>query len=162
MKHHKKLEFSTGEKVIGGAILVASSPIWLPLLLAMVIYMIAKLLMVYAPALRKIQTVPRYWLTWKHVKLLTGLSTANTLTLLTSFVDGKIFECRLREEAQLERIRSLRKHVKIPVRNRPLFAEQVIYYEFRMVWRGGRKRPTLKQLFQLPALGPVLQPAYAR
>ena len=162
MKPYKKPEFTLGHKILGSIILVAVSPI----LLLVVLVIIGKMFLVYAPALREIQTVPRYWLTWKHIKLLTGLSTSNTLSLLVYFTDGKFMECRLREDAQLERIRQLRRDSKAPTTKKPFFREHVIYYEFRMVWRGGRKRPSLRDMVS-QSLGslqpkPAMQPAYAQ
>ncbi len=162
MNRSPKLEFSLWEKVFFTTILILLSPI----IFLVVLFVIGKIFLVYVPALRQIQTVPRYWLTWKHVKLLTGLSTSNTLSLLASFTDDKIIECRLREDTQLQRIKELRKDSKVPTSKRPLFSRHVIYYEFRMVWRGGRKQPSLREL--VGQLGgrlqpePALQPAYAR
>ena len=162
MKPNKKPEFTLGDKIIGTTVLVLLSPI----LFLMVLFLIGKMFFVYAPALREIQTVPRYWLTWKHVKLLTGLSTKNTLSLLMNFTDGKFMECRLREGAQLASIKKLRKDSKVPTSQKPFFPNQVIYYEFRMVWRGGRKRPSLGDMVSR-SLGslqpkPAMQPVYAR
>lgn len=162
MKQHEKPEFTLGHKIVGAVLIV----MLLPIFLLVVLFVIGKTLLVYAPALREIQTVPRYWLTWKHIKLLTGLSTRDTLSLLMNFADGKFMECRLREDAQLERIRQLRKDPKVPTTKKPFFPHQVIYYEFRMIWRGGRKQPGLREV--ISQLGgrlqpkPATQPAYAR
>jgi hypothetical protein len=144
MEPSKKPNFSSGEKVIAVATLLLFSPI----ILLIILFMIGKMFLVYLPALRKIQTVPKYWLTWKHVKLLTGLSTSNTLSLLKHFADDKFMECRLREDTQLQRIRELRKDNKVPTSSKPFFSEHVIYYEFRIVWRGGRKRPKRESFFR--------------
>lgn len=166
MKHQNKPSFSTTEKVAYITILVILSPIIIPIFFLMILFMIGKMFLVYVPALREIQTVPRYWLTWKHVKLLTGLSTKNTLSLLMNFADGKFIECRLREDVQLARIKRLRKDGKVPTGKKPFFPDHVIYYEFRMVWRGGRRRPSLRDMIS-QSLGsmqpkPAVQPAYAR
>lgn len=162
MKSNKKHPFTSVQIALFCAVLLILSPV---ILLAL-LFIVGKMLIVYVPALREIQTVPRYWLTWKHVKLLTGLTTANTLGLLVAFTDGIYLECRLREADQLERINRLRKDVRIPTGKQPYFREQVIYYEFRMVWRGGRKWPNLKEigsrLFGALEPKPALQPAYAR
>lgn len=162
MKPYKKPEFTLGHKILGTVLIV----LLLPIFILVVLFIIGKIFLVYVPVLREIQTVPRYWLTWKQVKLLTGLRTSDTLGLLVHFADGKFMECRLREDAQLERIRQLRKDRVVPTTKKPFFSEHVVYYEFRMVWRGGRKRPSLRELASLlqgrfPPK-PALQPAYAR
>ncbi len=161
MKPYKTPEFTTKYKIVAGIILMLLSP----LILLVLLYAFTKIFLVYGPALNKIQTVPRYWLTWKQVKLLTGLNTKNTLSLLLNFSDGKFFECRLREGEQIERIKKFSKRERVPSYNKPWFYDDVIFYEFRMVWKGGRTRPSLRSLLE-QMVGrfqpkPVFQPAYA-
>ena len=144
-------------------LVVVLIPIWVPLLFIAFLIMIAKFILVYAPAFREVQTVPRYWLTWKHVKLITGLSTKETLNFLKIFNDGTFMECRLREEDEVKRICRLLGRKKPPRATSPVLPEQFVFYEYRLIWRGGRRRPSLKGLLNglFPAK-PALQPAYAR
>jgi hypothetical protein len=155
---------STAQKNVAKAIIVVTSPIWIWPILLIFAYCIFKMFTVWRPIILFMRFQPLYWLNWHEVKRLSGKSSSDVLTCLASGTTSEVFECRLREDIVVARLRRHRHlpTIRLPEKG-PLLNDLAIFYEYRLKDKEGRRRPTLSSLLRavIPQQQPGLRPAYA-
>lgn len=130
----RRATFSFGMVVL----LLVFSPVIAVVMVGVALFAIPRAYLVIIPIIRVIEQEPLYWMSAFETKRASGKSTENVLDTLMWSTQYEILECRFRDRDTVLRLERILKR-KAPRRVYPIALNEVIFYEFRMKVRGGKR-----------------------